>query len=165
MDYHSTHSSYRERLIEHLFIGKLLKHAWLVRGRQLEIARPEVDNSGYDLIAEERTLVRHLQLKASKLDARTARQSVHTALGSKPSGAVVWILFDADTLALGPFLFFGGLPGEPLPDISAFSIARHTKGNAAGVKAERPAIRSVPKGQFTRYDSATEVYEALFGPS
>ncbi|WP_282236072.1 hypothetical protein [Salinicola endophyticus] len=82
MDHHSTHASYRERLIEHLFIGELLKHAWLVRDRRLEIARPEVDNSGYDLIAEERALVRHLQLKASKLDARTARQNVHTALGS-----------------------------------------------------------------------------------
>ena len=76
---------------------------------------------------------------------------------------MVWILFDAETLALGPVLFFGGLPGEPLPDLSAFSIARQTKGNAAGVKAERPAIRSVSKGQFTRYDSAIEVYEALFG--
>lgn len=163
MDQHFTHSSYRECLIEHLFIGELLKHAWLSRNCKLEVAKPEVDNSGYDLIAEESGIVRHLQLKASSREAKTVKQNVHTALGIKPSGVVVWIQFDANTLALGPFLVFGGLPGERLPDLSTFKVARHTKGNAEGIKAERPAIRHIPKSRFTRYESAVEVYEALFG--
>lgn len=163
MDPHSIHSSYRERLIEHLFVGELLKHSWLFRDCRLEVTKPEVDNSGYDLIIEENGVVRHLQLKASSRLAKTAKQNVHTALGTKRSGAVVWIQFDALTLELGPFLIFGGLPGKPLPDLSVFKVARHTKGNAAGVKAERPAIRHIPKSYFTRYESVLAVYEALFG--
>ena len=163
MEQHFIHSSYRERLIEHLFIGELLKHSWLKRECKLEVAKPEVDNSGYDLIAEEVGVVRHIQLKASHKGARVAKQNIHTALGSKPSGAVVWVRFDPNTLELGPFLFFGGLPGEPLPDLSGFRVAKHTKGNSEGVKAERPAIRAVPRGQFIQYGNSIEVYEALFG--
>ena len=163
MEQHFIRSSYRERLIEHLFVGELLKHSWLERGCRLEVGRPEVDNSGYDLIVEEDGVIRHLQLKASSREARTAKQNVHTALGIKPSGVVVWIQFDAETLELGPFLVFGGSSGEPLPDLSGFKVARHTKGTAEGIKAERPAIRQVPKSHFTKYESAVEVYEALFG--
>ncbi|SHK76838.1 hypothetical protein [Halomonas caseinilytica] len=163
MEQHFIHSSYRERLIEYLFVGELLKHSWLKRGCKLEVARPEVDNSGYDIIAEENGVIRHLQLKASSREARTGKQNVHTALGIKPSGVVVWIQFDAETLELGPFLIFGDSPGNPLPDLSGFKVARHTKGNAEGIKAERHTIRVVPKSHFTKYESAVAVYEALFG--
>lgn len=138
MSQHSLQSSYREKLIEHLFIGELLKHSWRCRGCSLEIARPEVDNCGYDLVAEENGVVRHIQLKAAHLNARAASQKVHVALASKPSGCIVWTFFHEETLDLGPFLFFGGGAGDSLPDLSRFKIARHTKGNAAGVKAERP---------------------------
>lgn len=163
MSQHFTHSSYREKLIEHLFVGELLKHSWLVRTCALEIAKPEVDNSGYDLIAEENGIVRHIQLKASHQNSTAAKQNIHMALASKPSGCVIWVYFNEETLELGPFFFFGGLPGQCLPDISKFKVAKHTKGNADGVKAERPAIRCVPKGQFTHYESPVAVYEALFG--
>ena len=163
MSQHFINSSFRERLIEHLFVGELLRHSWLSRGCKLEVAKPEVDNSGYDLIAEEGGVVRHIQLKASHRGARTATQNIHTALGSKPSGAVVWVRFDPASLELGPFLFFGGLPGERLPDLSDFRVAKHSKGNSEGVKAERPAIRTVSKGQFRQYATSVEVYEALFG--
>lgn len=160
---HFLHSSYREKLIEHLFVGELLRHSWLHRNCRLEVARPEVDNNGYDLIAEEAGIVRHIQLKASHSGASASRQKVHIALASKPSGCVVWIQFDASTLKLGPFHYFGSPPGQPLPDLSSFSIARHVKGNAMGFKAERPAIRVIPKGHFRPLASICEVYEALFG--
>ena len=51
MSEHSLHSSYREKLIEHLLIGELLKFSWLSKDSTLEIAKPEVDNSGSDIIA------------------------------------------------------------------------------------------------------------------
>jgi len=62
---HSEHSSFREKLIEHLFIGELLKLSWMGFGCTLEVASPEVDNGGYDLIVEDNGVVRHIQLKAS----------------------------------------------------------------------------------------------------
>ncbi|MDP5206020.1 hypothetical protein ORI99_03035, partial [Alishewanella sp. SMS9] len=88
---------------------------------------------------------------------------VHIALATKPSGCVLWIFFDETTMQLGPFLFFGGQPGEKLPDISQFKIAKHTKGNKDGVKAERPDIREVRKKAFVRYDRIELIYNALFG--
>ena len=70
---HSEHSSYREKLVEHLFVGELLKLSWQSGDCALEIASPEVDNSGYDLIAEQNGIVRHIQLKASYVGGKTAR--------------------------------------------------------------------------------------------
>ena len=52
MEEHSINSSYRERLIEHLFVGELLKLSWRNKDFSLEVSKPEVDNSGYDLIIE-----------------------------------------------------------------------------------------------------------------
>ncbi|MOA08159.1 hypothetical protein D3C78_1279030 [compost metagenome] len=162
MDQHYLHSSFREKLIEHLFVGELLKLSWAQGGCSLEVAKSEVDNQGYDLIVEDKGIIRHIQLKAAHLNAATTRQKIHVGLAKKPSGCVVWICFNEKTLELGPFLFFGAPPGEPLQDISDFRVAKHTKADAEGVKAERPDIRVVSKGQFRRYESIDELYGALF---
>jgi hypothetical protein len=140
----------------------LLKLSWSGRGCTLEVAKPEVDSQGYDLIAEECGVVRHIQLKAAYSEANTIKQKVHIALQSKPSGCVIWVLFNETTLDLGPFLFFGGKAGEPLPDITNYKVAKHTKANAQGVKLYRPEIREIPKGKFRRLESVKEVYEMLF---
>lgn len=52
MQQHYLKSSYREKLIEHLFIGELLKLSWASGSCNLPISKPEVDNQEYDLIAE-----------------------------------------------------------------------------------------------------------------
>ena len=163
MSKHTEHSSYREKLIEHLFVGELLKLSWKNGDCQLEIAKPEVDNSGYDIIAENNNLVRHIQLKASYIGGKTSRQKVHIKLSQKPSGCIVWVYFDENTLDLGPFYYFGCEPGKPLPDIHDAKIARHTKGDQGGYKAERPNIRELNKGNFTKYETIQDIYGALFG--
>jgi len=160
---HTEHSSYREKLIEHLFVGELLKLAWKEDDCQLEVGRPEVDNSGYDVIFEAKKVIRHVQLKASYLGGSTSRQKVHIKLADKPSGCVVWIYFDEDTLELGPFYFYGGDPGQPLPSLDQLKTARHTKGNQDGFKAERPNMKIVNKGAFTKFENVSDIYEALFG--
>jgi len=161
MKQHYLKSSFREKLIEHLFVGELLRHSWLKGSCSLEIAKPEVDNRGYDLIAEENGIIRHIQLKASHLNARTVKQKVHTALASKQSGCIIWVYFNELTLELGPFLFFGDRFGGPLPSLGGFKIAKHTKADAEGVKAERPVIREVPKSHFHSYETIQEIYYVL----
>jgi hypothetical protein len=162
MTQHTENSSYREKLVEHLFVGELLKLSWLNDKCSLEVASPEVDNAGYDLIAEAHGVLRHIQLKASFIGARASGQKVHTKLADKPCGCVIWIYFDDATMELGPFLYFGGRAGERLPDISDCKVAKHTKGNKDGVKAERPNIRVLPKGRFVTYDSIETLYAHLF---
>jgi hypothetical protein len=162
MDQHYLKSSFREKLIEHLFIGELLKYSWLRGGCSLEVSRPEVDNQGYDVIAEEKEVIRHIQLKTSHLGARAAVQKVHVALSAKPAGCVVWILFDEHSMELGPFLFFGGPASSKLPSLSGFKVATHTKANSLGIKTERPEIRVIPKKHFRRVETIAEIYQLLF---
>ncbi|AMN48930.1 hypothetical protein [Psychrobacter sp. P2G3] len=162
MSKHFEHSSFREKLIEHLFISEMLKLSWLKGDCQLEVMKPEVDNAGCDVVLELNNVIRHIQLKASKLDGKTSRQNIHTRLATKPSGCVIWIIFDEDTLELCSFYFYGSEAGKPLNDLGNVRVAKHTKGNAEGIKAERPNIRSINKGQFTRHDSIEDLYDVLF---
>ena len=162
MDKHFYHSSFRERLIEHLFIGELLKFSWQQDDCSLEISKPEVDSKGYDLIAELNQVIRHIQLKSTFTGSKTSVQKIHQALGSKPSGCVIWIYFDKNTLELGPFLFFGSNGGGPIQPLEEFPVAKHNKADSKGVKALRPNIHVIRKGQFTRFDSIREIYHCLF---
>ena len=71
---------------------------------------------------------------------------------------MVWIYFNEDTLRLGPFFYFE-VDAESL---GMRKIAKHTKGNKDGVKAERQNIRVVPKGSFTKIESIEDIYARLF---
>jgi hypothetical protein len=75
----------------------------------------------------------------------------------------VFVRFDKSTLDLGPFAFFGGPPGKPLPDISGMNVGRHSKGNAKGVKAERPMIRKIPLSRFEKIADLDALVARLFG--
>lgn len=156
-------SVYREQLIEQLLIGDLLRHSWLHAGATLEVSQPSLDRSGHDVVLESIGVTRHVQLKSSSLSATTASQKIHVGLASKPSGCVIWNGFDRDSMNLGPFMFFGAEPSAPLPPLDTFPIAKHTKGNAAGVKKERPNPRVVSRSKFREIADIRELYAALFG--
>jgi hypothetical protein len=117
---------------------------------------------GYDLVIDCAGTMRHVQLKASHRAARTAAVNVSMNLARKPGGCVVWVMFDAATLTLGPFLWLGGAPGEPLPELGT-RIARHTKADSRGVKGERPNLRIVRRASFSRLETIADVAEAMFG--
>jgi hypothetical protein len=156
------HSSFREKLLEHLFISELLKKSWITGRCDIEVAKSEVDSKGYDLIIEAQGVIRHIQFKSTIVGGRTSVQNINTALSQKPSGCVVWIFFDEKTLALDHFLFFGGDPGEKLPSLGD-KASRHVKGNAEGIKSERPSMRVVKKSACMRINTFYELYEKLFG--
>jgi len=128
------------------------------------VLKPQVDSAGYDLVLEANGIARHVQLKSSFDGSKTARVNVHTALQHKPNGCVIWIRFDAETLALVRFGWLGKGPGEGLGDIeNKFSIAKHTKGDSRGKKLERPALRVVPAGTFEEVANIQELAIRLFG--
>ncbi len=121
------YSSYREMLLEHLFSGEVMRHLWLRGNIRIETLKPQVDDAGYDLVLEANGVVRHVQLKSSHRDSSTADVKVSLSLAKKPSGCVIWLWFDPLTLQLGPFLWFGGAPGQPLPQIANLKVAKHTR--------------------------------------
>jgi hypothetical protein len=159
----SLHSSRREKLVEHVFVGEVLRELWRAGVYEVDVLRAETDTAGYDIVVEVGAVIRHVQLKSSALTSRTSRQKIHIALGEKQSGCVVWVMFDPSTMEIGPFRWFGGRPGQPLPDISGFPVAKHTKGNAYGEKADRKNIRVLNKGKFEEIESIDGVIEKLFG--
>lgn len=165
MSLHTHQSVYREKLIEHLLVGALLKHSWLHDGARLEVSYPAVDRSGHDLVLELGGITRHVQLKSSSVTGKTASQSVHIDLAKKVSGCVVWVLFDGYSMDLYSFLFFGSSAGQPLPTMDALPVLKHTKANAAGAKLSRPGLRVVSKSKFAEIDSVGSLYDRLFVPA
>jgi hypothetical protein len=139
-----------------------LRLLWQRGSRDVEVLRAEVDRGGYDLVLECNRVLRHVQFKSSHSRAKTSEVSVNLNLAGKPSGCVIWVLFNPGTLALGPFLWFGGAPGQPLPPLGD-QVARHSKANAAGYKAEKPNLRVIKRGRFVALTTMEEVISALFG--
>jgi len=161
---HTAQSSTREKVLEHLFVGELLRCLWRQGARDMEVLRAEVDKGGYDLVLEANSVIRHVQLKSSHRTAATREVGVNINLARKPSGCVLWIQFDPATMTLGPFLWFGAAPGAPLPDLGD-KVGKHTKGDRTGRKAERPNIRVLAKSQFEVLPDMDAVARALFGPA
>lgn len=161
---HSRDSGLREKVLEHLFVGELLRCLWCRGIRDIEVSRAEVDRAGYDLVLEVNGILRHVQFKSSYRGAKTAKVGIHIDLARKSSGCVIWIWFDPDSMELGPFLWFGGAAGEPLPPLGN-RVGKHSKGDSAGNKGERPNIRVIGKGRFTALATMEDVVGALFHPS
>jgi len=160
---HSTFSTYREMVLEHLFVGEILKYCWHHQLPKLEVLKSQIDNSGYDIVLVANSIVRHVQLKSSHMDFTTSQVNINRELTRKSSGCVIWYRFDSSSLEFDHFLWFGGSPGKPLALLDDFKTAKHSKGNAQGIKLERHNIKYVPKSAFTRLASIGEVIEKLFG--
>ena len=150
--------------MEHLIIGKLLQRLWIEGTTSVEILRSEFDRGGYDLVADLGGITRHIQLKCSRITGSTADQTISLNLAAKPAGCVIWIVLD-DDLNFDHFLWFGGAPNERLPDVEAFKMAKHSKGNAQGVKLDRPNLRKLARSRFERVSSLEHLLDKLFGLS
>jgi hypothetical protein len=90
----------RENLIEHVFLGELLRGLWRKNVRDLEVLRPEVDSGGSDLALEFKGVIRHVQLKSSFTGARRSDVTAHVKLFDRPSACILWIFFDPDNAYL-----------------------------------------------------------------
>lgn len=160
---HSHNSVLREVILEHLFVGQLLKRLWERGIYDVEVLRSEFDAGGYDLVVSRGELTRHVQLKAKRSGGATREFSISVALATRPSGCVLCFEIDDDLNWLG-YRYFGEAPGIAMQPISEFKIAKHTKANADGVKSERPALRRIPLSRFARLETIDDVIEALIGP-
>ncbi|ASJ75253.1 hypothetical protein [Granulosicoccus antarcticus] len=160
---HSVNSSYREKLIEHLFISEMLKLSWIKHDCMLEVSKPEVDNAGYDVLMEVGSVIRHIQLKASFRNSKTSKQNINFRLSEKPAGCVIWIIFDKNTLAFESFLWYGSDPNMPLTGLLEARVAKHTKGDSTGLKKERANIRVLSKRKFDKVDCIDGLFYRLFG--
>lgn len=159
---HYLHSTLRERIVEHVFVGAALKRLWQRGITDVEVLRSEFDAGGYDLVMSRGKIIRHIQFKSVMAAGKAARTSISLKLAEKPSGCVIWIVV-TPSLDMDCFLWFGSEPGAPLPDIRQFQMTRHSKGNAEGVKTERPGHRTIPRSKFETLSTLDTVLDRLFG--
>ena len=160
---HYLHSVLRERIVEHAFVGDALRRLWQRGVTAVEVLRSEFDAGGYDLVMSYGAIVRHIQFKVMVASGSRASITANLNLAQKPSGCILWIVV-TPALEFESWLWFGGVPGQPLPDLHAMKVARHAKANADGVKLERPNQRVSPRSAFTPLASLDAVLEQLFGP-
>lgn len=158
---HSLHSTLRERIVEHVFVGEALRTLWRRGVTDVEVLRSEFDAHGYDLVMARGQIVRHIQFKTG-VRQKPAPVSVGRALADKPSGCVIWILVSLG-LDLGPFWWFGAAPGEPLPDLSSFASPKRIGRRETGERPLRVNHSNVPASMFRRVETISEVLELLFG--
>ena len=163
----ATSWSSMEHLLEHAVLAELTQEAWFGRGQLIDILHSSVDAFGHDVVLECGRIIRHVQFKARRLDATTSTYKINTRLSQRPSGCIVWLgwsrLPSSNRVSI-QYRWFGGPPGKPLPDFGEV-VAKHAKGNALGVKHERPGIRVVTLGRFERVRDAADLLGRLFGPS
>jgi hypothetical protein len=106
-------------------------------------------------------IVRHIQFKTGT-SRKPGDVSVAHALAEKPSGCVIWIRV-SDDLEMGPYYWFGGAPGEPLPAIADYSCPLRPTRNKEGVRPPRQNHRLVPGQKFLALETLDAVLEKLFG--
>jgi hypothetical protein len=160
--WHFVHAVLRERIVEHVFVGEVLRRLWQRGVTDVEVLRSEFDAGGYDLVMSYRKVVRHIQLKSVMENGKTAGFNVSMKLMEKPSGCVILIVLD-DELKLKSYRWFGGLPGEPLTGIDALKVAKFAKANAEGVKLERPNHRILPRTMLEPFAGLDDLITQLFG--
>ncbi len=156
------HSTSREALVEHVFVAEVLQEAWFGREQLVEVLRSEVDAAGYDIVFECGLITRHVQLKASDAGGKTSRQTINTRLAEKPSGCLVWVVYRErvpDHRLELSYLWFGGTPGQPLPDLGQV-VGRNPRS-----KTLRPGTRVVSRARFEPVTSTAALVERLFGPA
>ena len=85
----AAHSSAREKVLEHLFVGELLRCLWRRGIRNMEVLRAEVDMGGYDLVVEARVVP--LPAQASTITPPRSEQS-RIASATRATGLTVGCL-------------------------------------------------------------------------
>jgi hypothetical protein len=160
-DHHSTHSTLRERVVEHVFVGEALRTLWRWGVVNVEVLRSEFDAHGYDLVMARRRIVRHIQFKTDT-SKRPGYVSISRALAAKPSGCVVWIHVTPE-LEMGPYFWFGGAPGKSLPSIEQYGSPRRATHNKQGERPLRQNHRLVPGGAFVEVKDFENVLARLVG--
>ncbi|MCK1696793.1 hypothetical protein [Bradyrhizobium sp. 144] len=159
---HSSASSIREQALSHFFIWQLIAARWRQGLYDIEVLKGEVDRGGYDLVLEAGGIIRHIQLKSTFKGSKVSEVPVNARLLDKPSGCVIWLEVNQDTLALERYLWFGDPPGSRLPDLGT-KVSCHSRGDSTGRKPERPMHRDLRKARFTPLGGIDELLGRLFG--
>jgi hypothetical protein len=157
----SHRSSTREKVLEYRFLAEVTAELYR-RGLEFDVLRSDVDALGHDLVIEANGIIRHIQLKATYRGGKSTRVTSNIRLATRPSGCLIWMIYDPHTLDITAFRWFGGVPGAALPDLGT-RVVKHSRCNAGGTKNERPAHRVLPRRVFSPIGDIATLVDQLFG--
>lgn len=156
MNANSTDSSYIEKMIEHIFLSEILKVSWVQFKIKINILRPEVDDSGYDLVLECQGKTQYIQLKS--LNEKTKKPTVNSKLFDKKEFAVILIDVDKEKMSFREYYYYA----DRNISVANLKSAKHKKANSKGIKNERANIKEIPRSSFVKLNSIAELLEILF---
>ena len=151
-----------EQVLEYRFLAAVTA-GLLSRGQRFEVLRGDFDLDGHDVAIEAGGIFRHIQLKCMVDTGASRRVQINTRLAAKPSGSIVWMSYDAASLEITRWRWFGGEPGQSLGDLGE-RVAKHSRANSHGLKSERPHIRVLPCASFVELPDVAALIDRLFGP-
>lgn len=155
------HSTLRERIVEHVFVGDVLRELWRLGIYDVEVLRSEFDAHGYDLVMTRGDVVRHIQFKTGT-QKKPGTVSLSRSLAEKPSGCAIWIRLAPD-LSMGPFYWLGKAPGQPLDTLESYPKSRRATHNKDGIRPVRKNHYDVPGAAFLPRHTLREILTDLFG--
>jgi hypothetical protein len=140
-----------ENMMEHVFLGELLRHMWFDRHEIVEVAKAQVDSWGYDVVLTTDSTTRYVQLKTS------VPADVHMRLAHRDGGCVVAALPGSGADAL-EYRFWDASSG--MTGLDKAKSTTYKKGQTQ--RNERPTHRVVPASHFTGKLGVSELCQHLF---
>lgn len=145
-------SSHVENVLIHALIAKVAQELWQ-RDPWLDfqVFKTDVDDSGFDLVLGCKGMMRFIQIKQTHLQGKAAKYSMRLDFTRMMGACAIVVVFDGNALEIDHFLFYGGLPGESMPDISgnqpSLSPGRRSADGTRKIRANyRDVSRSVFQG-------------------
>ncbi len=148
----SKNSRAYENMVEHLFLGELLRHMWYERDQTVEVSKAQVDSEGYDVVLAAGTTTRYVQLKTS------TPAKVNERLALREGGCVVATLLDPDASRVRYRMWDATKRAmDQLPQAKSNVYKRGTE-----QRQYRAGHRKVPTGRFSEPMDIAELCAALF---
>jgi hypothetical protein len=140
-------STFFENLLEHRFVFELGR-ALLLREipELLNVLKGEVDMFGFDLVLGSGDRVIHTQMKTRSKAPPPNTYDIQENLWSIPNAAVIWVLYDQDSI--DPIAYY--LFGNPMPPMSNYGVGK------------RAGFRAVKMQHGTRFDTITALADTIF---
>lgn len=157
-------SSHVENVLTHSLIAKIAQELWRRDPwLDLQVFKADVDDAGFDLVLGCNGIMRFIQIKQTHLQGNAVKYSMRLNFARLKSACAVVLVYNAADLEIDHCLFFGGAPGEPMPDIegnpTSLLPGRRT---ADGKRKSRENYRDVPRREFQRLLHTSELVDRLF---
>ncbi len=147
-----------EAALRHAFIAELYSYLWAKNPDiALRVYEADADDMGFDVVLSQGVITRHVQLKSIFEGSTTKHVNLRDCLTSLSGGCAVVCFYRASDLKIVRYGFLGFTSDRESLKFTAFSLAKHTRGNAAGVKKMRSDTRKIPLSAFFQNLSISDV--------